>query len=43
MYWLLTRVSGIPLLEAHMLRSRPEAFTAYAARTSAFFLRPPRR
>lgn len=43
MYWLLTRVSGIPLLEAHMLRSRPEAFAAYAARTSAFFLRPPRR
>lgn len=43
MYWLLTRVSGVPLLEAHMLRSRPEAFAAYAARTSAFFPRPPRR
>lgn len=42
-YWLLTRVSGVPLLEAHMRRSRPEAFAAYAARTSAFFLRPPRR
>ena len=40
-YWLLTRVSGIPLLEAHMRRSRPEAFDAYAARTSAFFPRPP--
>jgi steroid 5-alpha reductase family enzyme len=42
MYWLLTRVSGIPPLEAHMRRSRPEAFEAYAARTSAFFPCPPR-
>lgn len=42
-YWLLTRVSGVPLLEAHMRRSRPEAFAAYAARTSAFFPRPPWR
>lgn len=42
-YWLLTRVSGVPLLEAHMRRSRPEAFAAYVARTSAFFPRPPRR
>lgn len=41
-YWLLTRVSGVPLLEAHMHRSRPEAFAAYAARTSVFFPRPPR-
>lgn len=41
-YWLLTQVSGVPLLEAHMRRSRPEAFAAYAARTSAFFPRPPR-
>ncbi|HEY1072336.1 DUF1295 domain-containing protein [Brevundimonas sp.] len=41
-YWLLTRVSGVPLLEAHMRRSRPEAFAAYAARTSEFFLRPPK-
>jgi steroid 5-alpha reductase family enzyme len=43
MYWLLTRVSGAPLLEAHMQRSRPEAFAAYAARTSPFLPRPPRR
>lgn len=43
MYWLLTRVSGVPLLEAHMRRSRPEAFAAYTARTSVFFPRPPRR
>jgi steroid 5-alpha reductase family enzyme len=42
-YWLLTQVSGVPLLEAHMRRSRPEAFAAYAARTSAFFPRPPKR
>ena len=42
-YWLLTQVSGVPLLEAHMKRSRPDAFAAYAARTSAFFPRPPRR
>lgn len=42
-YWLLTQVSGVPLLEAHMRRSRPAAFDAYAARTSAFFPRPPRR
>jgi len=43
MYWLLVHVSGIPLLEAHMLRSRPEAFRAYAARVSPFFPWPPRR
>ncbi len=41
-YWLLTRVSGVPLLEAHMRRSRPRAFAVYAARTSVFFPRPPR-
>ncbi len=42
-YWLLNHVSGVPLLEAHMRRSRPDAFAAYAARTSRFFLRPPHR
>ena len=42
-YWLLNHVSGVPLLEAHMRRSRPEAFATYAARTSRFFLRPPKR
>lgn len=41
-YWLLTQVSGIPLLEAHMRRSRPEAFAAYAGRTGRFFPRPPK-
>jgi len=43
MYWLLVHVSGIPPLEAHMLRSRGQAFRDYQARTSAFFPLPPRR
>lgn len=42
MYWLLVYVSGIPLLEKHMLRSRGEAFRAYQRRTNAFFPGPPR-
>lgn len=37
MYVLLVHVSGIPPLEAHMMRSRPEAFAAYAARVPAFW------
>jgi steroid 5-alpha reductase family enzyme len=41
MYWLLVHVSGIPLLEQHMMRSRGDVFRAYQARTSAFFPRPP--
>lgn len=41
-WWLLTRVSGIPPLEEHMRRSRPEAFERYAKRVPAFFPRPPR-
>lgn len=41
MYWLLVHVSGIPPLEAHMLRSREGAYRAYQARTSSFFLFPP--
>ncbi len=43
MYWLLVYVSGIPPLEAAMLRSRGSAYRAYQARTSAFFPRPQRR
>ena len=43
MYWLLVYVSGIPPLEAHMLRSRGQAFRDYQARTSAFFPLPPKR
>lgn len=42
MYWLLAYVSGVPPLEAHMLRSRGDAYRAYQARTSAFFPAPPR-
>jgi protein-S-isoprenylcysteine O-methyltransferase Ste14 len=37
MYWLLVHVSGIPPLEAHMLRSRGVAFAAYAKRVNAFW------
>ncbi len=40
MYGLLVHVSGIPPLEAHMLRSRGEAFRAYQARVSAFWPLP---
>ncbi|SHF95447.1 Steroid 5-alpha reductase family enzyme [Kaistia soli DSM 19436] len=43
MYWLLVHVSGIPPLEAHMMRSRPEAFARYRDRVPAFFPRPPSR
>ena len=43
MYWLLVYASGIPPLEAHMLRSRGESFRIYMKRTSAFFPLPPRK
>ena len=43
MYWTLVYASGIPPLEAHMRRTRPEAFAAYARRTNAFFPAPPQR
>jgi steroid 5-alpha reductase family enzyme len=42
MYVLLVHVSGVPPLEAHMLRSRGGAFRAYQARVNAFFPGPPR-
>jgi steroid 5-alpha reductase family enzyme len=42
MYWLLVHVSGIPPLEAHMARSRGEAFGAYQNRVNAFFPGPAR-
>jgi steroid 5-alpha reductase family enzyme len=41
-YWMLVYASGIPPLEAHMLRSRGALFERYRARTSAFFPLPPR-
>ncbi|GLS18222.1 membrane protein [Labrys miyagiensis] len=37
MYWLLVHVSGVPPLEAHMLRSRGQAYRAYQAKVNAFF------
>lgn len=37
MYWLLVHVSGIPPLEAHMLRARGAAFKNYQSRVNAFF------
>lgn len=43
MYWLLVHVSGIPPLEAHMLRSRGEAFRDYQRRVNAFWPGPQRR
>ena len=42
MYALLVHVSGIPPLEAHMLRSRGKTFEAYQHRVNAFFPGPPR-
>ncbi len=43
MYVLLVHVSGVPPLEAHLSRSRPAEFAAYAENVSAFWLRAPRR
>ncbi|NLH83007.1 MAG: DUF1295 domain-containing protein [Phyllobacteriaceae bacterium] len=43
MWVLLVHVSGIPPLEAHMAKSRPEAWRGHVARVSAFVPRPPRR
>ena len=41
-YWLLVYASGIPPTEAHMLRSRGDAFRRYQQRVNAFFPGPPR-
>jgi steroid 5-alpha reductase family enzyme len=40
MYWLLVRVSGVPPLEAHMLRSRGAAYRDYQARVNMFWPGP---
>ncbi len=40
MYWLLVHASGIPPLEAHMLRSRGKAFRDYQHRVNAFWPGP---
>lgn len=42
MTWLLTAGSGKPLVEAHLSATRP-GYADYAARTSAFVPRPPKR
>jgi steroid 5-alpha reductase family enzyme len=43
MYWFLVHVTGIPPLEAQMLRSRGERYRDYQSRTSAFFPWPPQQ
>lgn len=40
MYWLLVHVSGIPLLEAHMERTRGDRFRAYCSKVNAFWPGP---
>jgi steroid 5-alpha reductase family enzyme len=42
MYLVLARGTGVPPLEAHMLKSRGQAFADYQARVSRFFPAPPR-
>lgn len=42
MYWLLTRASGIPPLETHMMRSRGAAYAHYRSRVNAFWPGPQR-
>lgn len=42
MYHLLTRVTGVPLTEAHLLASRGAAYRDYQGRVPAFWPKPPR-
>lgn len=42
MWWLLNRVSGVPMLEAQMLKSRPQAYRDYQSRVSRFLPLPPK-
>lgn len=42
MAWLLLKVSGIPLLEAHLMQSRP-AYKTYRQTTSALIPWPPKK
>jgi steroid 5-alpha reductase family enzyme len=41
--YLVTNVTGIPLTEAQLERSKGEAYRAYQGRVPAFWPRPPRR
>jgi steroid 5-alpha reductase family enzyme len=43
MYWILVYVTGIPPLEAQMLRSRGDRYRAYQSRTGVFFPMPPQK
>jgi steroid 5-alpha reductase family enzyme len=43
MYWILVHVTGIPPLEAQMLRSRGDRYREYQSRTSVFFPLPPQK
>jgi steroid 5-alpha reductase family enzyme len=43
MYWILVHVTGIPPLEAQMLRSRGARYRDYQTRTSMFFPLPPQK
>jgi steroid 5-alpha reductase family enzyme len=43
MYWILVHITGIPPLEAQMLRSRGERYRDYQSRTSMFFPMPPQK
>ena len=42
MYWILVHVTGVPPLEAQMIKSRGDRYRDYQARTSMFFPLPPR-
>lgn len=42
MFLLLTRVTGVPLTEAHLLLSRGAAYRDYQSRVPAFWPKPPR-
>jgi steroid 5-alpha reductase family enzyme len=41
-YYFLTRVTGVPLTEEHLLASKGEAYADYQRRVPAFWPRPPR-
>jgi steroid 5-alpha reductase family enzyme len=43
MHWILVYVTGIPPLEAQMLRSRGDRYREYQSRTSVFFPLPPQK
>lgn len=43
MFLVLDRGTGVPPLEAHMAKSRGQAFADYQARVSRFFPAPPRK